>query len=123
MFKRRATHQMSNDRFANWFAAFCRPYTQERFIYSYKALENAYSELIIKHMLTAQQRRQVNRFISKLPKMNRKRFRNFLRELRKDSSILYRYSYKDFTPRQQLIIKYYLFKELLTVHFSNIGGY
>lgn len=114
MLLRRPTHRMSRERFEKWLNDFKKPYVQEKFIYSYKELENSYSELVIKHLLTPRQRHQVNLFIRKLPKMNRKRFHRFLHKLRRDNSVLHNYSDKDFTAWQKSIISYYLYKKKLT---------
>lgn len=113
MLIRRPTHRMSSERFERWLAEFKKPYIQEKFIYSYKALENAHSELVIKHLLTPWQRRQVHLFIRQLPKMNQKRFQRFLHRFRHDSSALHNYSAKDFTTWQKYIISYYLYKKAL----------
>jgi hypothetical protein len=120
MLLRRPLYRMSRERFDRWFDDFKKPYTQEKFINSYRSLENSYSELVIKNLLTMRQRRQVERFISRLPKMNDKRFRNFLVKLKKDSGILHKYSYKDFTPLQKYIICYYLSQKYLKERFHRI---
>lgn len=109
---------MSDERFARWFEAFQQPYTQTKFIHSYKALENAYSELVIRHLLTPSQRRIVDRFLNALPKMGQRRFSRFYQRFKQDPGLLYQYSLKDFTKRQRLLIRLCLFKHLLERHLE-----
>lgn len=113
MIRRIATRRMSSERFSVWFEKFKAPYQQTKFIHSYKSLENQYSELVIKHLLTRNQHAKVERFLHSLPKMSNRRFKHFLQRLRRDPTILYRYSTKDFTRSQHLIINYYLLKNYL----------
>ncbi|WP_110953903.1 hypothetical protein [Anaerosinus massiliensis] len=113
MRNRKSSYKMSNDRFEIWFEKFKAPYTQTKFIHSYKNLENQYSELVIEYLLTFNQKRKVKNFIRALPKMTAKRFENFLNRFKNDTTLLYRYSYKDFTRKQQLIIHYYILKNYI----------
>jgi len=113
MRNRKSSYRMSNERFQIWFEKFKAPYTQTKFIYSYKDLENQYSELVIKYLLTFSQERKVKKFIGSLPKMTDKRFENFLKRFKTDTTLLYRYSYKDFTQLQHIIINYYIVKNYI----------
>lgn len=118
MLRRKATRSMSDERFATWFEQFQKPYTQTKFIHSYKALENAYSELVIRHLLTYVQRRNVERFLNALPKMGRRRFSRFFQRFKQDPGVLYQYSMKDFTKRQRLLIRLCLLKHMLERHLE-----
>lgn len=118
MLRRKATRSMSDERFATWFEQFQKPYTQTKFIHSYKALENAYSELVIRHLLTYVQRRRVERFLNALPKMGRRRFSRFFQRFKQDPGVLYQYSMKDFTKRQRLLIRLCLLKHMLERHLE-----
>lgn len=118
MLQRKSSYKMTDERFERWFEKFKEPYTQRSFITSYKKLENSYSELVIRHLLTFQQRRRVNDFIRSLPKMNHKRFQRFMGRFKKDTSLIYRYSYKDFTSRQRAVIQYYLLCDYVKYRFS-----
>ncbi len=120
MYFRKTRAKMSSERFERWFTAFKRPYTQEKFIYSYKHLENDYTELVIKYLLTTRQKYQVQKFIKGLPKMNSKRFANLLKKIRRDPGVLGSYSYKDFTPRQKYILLYHLMQSFLKDKFREI---
>lgn len=115
--RRKISHSMSNDRFLVWFEKFKAPYKQQKFIHSYKCLENSYSELVIKNLLTFNQRRKVNHFIKNLPKMSDRRFRQLLKQLKNDSTVLYKYSPKDFTHSQHLIIRFYLLRNYIKTQF------
>lgn len=111
MLKPKSSRHMSDERFELWFEKFKAPYTQKKFIHSYKALENTYSEMVIRHLLSFRQERKVQNFIAALPKMSNRRFQSFWRSFKKDPTLLYRYSDKDFTKKQHLIINFYLLKD------------
>lgn len=113
MLYRKKTRAMNSERFERWFEEFKAPYAQKKFIHSYKSLENSYSELVIQHLLSFQQKAKVHHFIRSLPKMSPRRFHHFLEKLKKDGSIIHKYSYKDFTRQQQLIVNIYLFRDYL----------
>lgn len=113
MLYRKRTRRMSNERFERWFTAFKTPYKQKKFIYSYRSLENPYTELVIRHLLTARQKAKVKQFIHALPKMSPRRFQRFLQKLYEDHNIIYRYSYKDFTKRQHAVIHFYLLRSYI----------
>lgn len=115
---RKRVRQMNNERFERWFEQFKAPYTQQKFIHSYKSLENSYSELVIAHLLSFQQKARVNAFIRSLPKMSPRRFQHFWTKLKKDPTIIYKYSYKDFTKRQQMLIQLYLVKDYVKQRLS-----
>lgn len=118
MLYHKSSGRMTKERFERWFDEFKQPYTQTKFIHSYKALENNYSELIIRYRLSYWQRNKVKKFLHKLPKMNHRRFRHFLHRFLSDTSILYRYSPKDFTAAQLLTIRFYLLKNHITNYFT-----
>lgn len=120
MIRRKALHKMTNERFAAWFEKFKEPYRQTKFIHSYKSLENEYTELVIKHLLTFGQRAKVRHFLRSLPKMSNRRFGHLLERLRKDSTILYQYSSKDFTQHQHMIIQFYLLRNYCKENFRKI---
>ena len=122
MRQRKSAHRMNDERFQLWFEQFKIPYKQTSFIHSYKSLENPYSELVIKYLLSPKQQLIVQKFIHDLPKMNSRRFDFFMKKFKTDPTLLYKYSYKDFTKKQQYLINFHLVKHYLTHHLFKSNG-